>query len=158
MPTGSLGVWSIPQRTSKKEATVCARPHHWSNVDDAGTFSRFLTKEVLNIDSFPRILTGPVGTTKASKGIDYNWQFIAFYALWRPGPTPDALETQVLLCFDLSDKIWEVVSTALKQIDLVSTKQDPFALHKVLAECVVSEFDRALWTFQPIIRDTEKVP
>ncbi|KAL8858789.1 MAG: hypothetical protein Q9178_004706 [Gyalolechia marmorata] len=52
--------------------------------------------------------------------------------------------------------VWEDVSTSLKQIDLVSTNQDPFALHKVLAECVVAEFDRALWTFQPVIRDIEK--
>src|ERR1700722_15478747 len=108
--------------------------------DHIGTFSRFLTKEV----------------TKEPE-IKYEWQFMGFCTFWRPASQEVASELQVLLCFDLSPKIQDTISQAFQQQRLENVEDDPFALLKVVGEVVVERFDHALWTFQPIIRNFEKV-
>jgi hypothetical protein len=82
---------------------------------------------------------------------------MGFYTFWRPASKGVASELQVLLCFDLSPKIQDTVSQAFQQQHLENVEGDPFALLKVVAGVVTERFEHALWTFQPIIRNFEKV-
>lgn len=109
--------------------------------DHIGTFSRFLTKEV-----------------QQKPKIGYEWHFLGFATFWRPGGQEKvASELQVLLCFDLNLTIQASISEALQQQRLDNVEGDPFALLKVVAGVVVDQFDHALWTFQPLVRNFEKV-
>jgi hypothetical protein len=82
---------------------------------------------------------------------------MGFCTFWRPASREVASELQVLLCFDLSSNIQATVSQELQRQHLENVEGDPFTLLKVVAGVVMEQFDHALWTFQPIIRDFEKV-
>jgi hypothetical protein len=140
---GFFGSLDNPMQNPEKKSYSMSSNLHMSGrsiSDHTGTFSRFLTKEV----------------TKEPE-IKYDWQFMGFCTFWRPASQEAASELQVLLCFDLSTEIQDIVSQAFQQQHLENVEGDPFALLKVVAEVVVERFDYALWTFQPIIRKFEKV-
>ena len=46
---------------------------------------------------------------------------------------------------------------AFKEVDAGTSRGDPFAMHAVLVEALVKQYEMALWGFQAPIRNIEKV-
>lgn len=119
------------------------------------TYFRFLIKEV----DAPK--SGP---------IKYGWQFLSYYSFWcQPTSSstgPEALSDAkiqpipgrlILLCFDHTPKMRDIVCDAFKTVNEDTSRGDPFAMHAVLVDALVQQYERALWAFQRPIRNIEKV-
>jgi len=63
----------------------------------------------------------------------------------------------ILLCFDHTQKIRNIMCDAFKEVDAGTSRGDPFAMHAVLVEALVKQYEMALWGFQAPIRNIEKV-
>ncbi|PHH92863.1 hypothetical protein CDD83_4285 [Cordyceps sp. RAO-2017] len=131
--------WS---RACREANGFCSRnqdalPHYSGQA--YSTSSRFLIKEII-----PR---GPE--------YGYDWQYMAFASLWYR-PAPNAEESLVLLCFDLSAKMRGLVTAAFQESNPASWRDCPFGCYAVLAGVIAKCFDDALWGFREPVRNIEK--
>jgi hypothetical protein len=150
------------------ELTVAANPN-----SHEGTFSRFLSKQVREIDP-KRVLTprGPHNTNLISTlapEYAYDWHYMAFCTLWRSslvnhtedsgqGRTDESTdETNVLLCFDLDDNTTLRLRRLLHKADLRNWKNEPFLMLEYALSVVIDQCEKDLWSFQKPVRDIEKV-
>jgi hypothetical protein len=102
-----------------------------NDVDEIGTFFRFLIKDV--------------------KQHGYEWYKLGFFTDWHPSGKV------ITLCFGLPDKLKKSIKKAVETNGIGVPPVDPFALHGVLIEEVVALFDEALWHWRDLVRDIEKV-
>jgi hypothetical protein len=65
--------------------------------------------------------------------------------------------TQVLLCFDLSDKVWGKVLKGFQSCSGEDIRKCPFGIYNPLTEAITLCYDEALWGFRRPIRDIERV-
>ena len=102
----------------------------------AATQCRFLIKRLIN------------------NQINYEWLFMAFSTLWY---TFNGKESQILLCFDLSEEITDAVITSIKASNPTHIFKCPFAIYDILLSPISKIYDESLWEFRIPIRDIEKV-
>ncbi|KAJ4286520.1 hypothetical protein N0V90_013220 [Kalmusia sp. IMI 367209] len=114
------------------------------------TISRFLLKEV--------------GDQKAPDSLKYHWRFLAFSTLWvRKKANEDA--TLILLCFDLIEEeaplgrsMHTIFQEYLRKLAGNEVLQCPYRVYIPLIEVIVSQYNRAGWTFRGPVRTVEKTP
>jgi hypothetical protein len=102
----------------------------------AATQCRFLIKRLINHQ------------------ISYEWLFMAFSTLWY---ISNGKESQILLCFDLSEEITDMVMTNIKASNPTVVLKCPFAIYDILLSPISRIYDESLWEFRIPIRDIEKV-
>lgn len=119
-------------------------------AESHSSFCRFLMKEV-DEKGHPEHLT-------------YHWRYLAFHSLWfRTNSDP----TRILLCFDLNEPKLERQDSNLppmrkafakrfKSIANSGLTNCPYEIYKPLLEEVVTQYNRACWTFRKPVRDVEK--
>ncbi len=133
----------IPESAGHSHCKSVPTLTYWRDgVKRTGFFSRFLIKEI-----HPEL-----PPTEA-----YEWQYLAFCSLWYCGEQEDSLGVHVLLCFDVSQRIQGAISTGFRATQGADLRNSPFSLQIELAEIVVAQYDKALWTFRKPIRNIEKV-
>src|SRR3984885_9944314 len=114
-----------------------------NDVDEIGTFFRFLIKEA-NQQS-----TNPYDVRKTEP--DYEWYKLGFFTDWHSSGKV------ITLCFGLPDILKNPIIEAVMTNEMGTPLVGPFALHTVLVEEVVALFDRALWNWRHLVRGIEKV-
>lgn len=95
--------------------------------------------------------------------MEYHWRFLAFANLWfRKRSTQEM--SLVLLCFDLreekappSGSMHVAFVKELNMLDHEQVLKCPYSIYVPLLDIVVSQFNRATWTFRVPVRNVEKV-
>jgi hypothetical protein len=102
-------------------------------------------------------------TTTGTKSPIYHWRFLAFATLWcKKRGAGEA--TLILLCFDLREKpappsgsMHTVFLNELNTLIRKEVLQCPYSIYVPLLETIISQFNRAVWTFRGPVRAVEKV-
>jgi hypothetical protein len=115
-----------------------------NDVDETGTFFRFLIKEAKQ-----RKPTNAQDVREAK--FDYDWYKLSFFTDWH---TSGKVNT---LCFGLPNMLKDSIVKAVRTKGMGIPLVDPFTLHAVLIEEVVALFDQALWHCRDLVRKIEKV-
>jgi hypothetical protein len=115
-----------------------------NDVDEIGTFFRFLIKEVKQ-----RKPTNAQDVRRAE--FDYDWYKLSFFTDWHPSGRV------IILCFGLPNMVKDSIVESVKTKGMRMPLVDPFALHTVLIEEVVALFDQELWRWRDLVRKIEKV-
>jgi hypothetical protein len=90
-------------------------------------------------------------------GYTYDWEYLAFVTLWYIPENEDVPATQILLCFDLSSNMQDLIIKGIKEREPDCYGNCPFAIYDTLMKTVVSYFDQALWGFRIPVRHIENV-
>jgi hypothetical protein len=115
-----------------------------NNVDEIGTFFRFLIKEAK--------IRKPTNAHEVRKAeFNYEWYKLGFFTDWHTSGKA------IALCFGLPDTLRDSIKKAVMTNGMGMPLIDPFALHTVLVEEVVVLFDDALWHWRDLVRGIEKV-
>lgn len=102
-----------------------------------GTWFRFLIKQVIR--------------ESLSTDACYVWDKIGFFTTWLPA------DHHVILCFDLPFALQSrLQSSIISNQDNISLN-DPYSLHTIIVEEVLSLFDISVWSLRDSVRMVEKV-
>ena len=117
---------------------------HGAVVDHTGTMFRFLIKE-------PRDRSMDPIKDVSENTITYVWHTLGFFTSWMP------LNGSVVFCFDLPPSLKDSLFVSFRDSTTPIRMDDPFAVHVVLLEEVISLFDHVLWSTRDLVRGIEKV-
>ncbi|KAG8623515.1 hypothetical protein KVT40_008491 [Elsinoe batatas] len=104
-----------------------------------------------------RLLIKMAGTMDASdlkhehKGVPYGWSEIGVFTRWQP----DGRVTVLVQCDDRPE-----IVDAIKQLHLdtflAQCQKDPYAIHALILDQLVKEFDDSVWSWRKWVREFEK--
>jgi hypothetical protein len=135
----------IRETTMKNWKALVSHPKYSRSIDIewTGSLFHFLIKEP----------TKPLlpGNNILNIGIPYLWHRLGFYTFWTPS------KDLIALCFDLPQSLIQALSTSLLDSEAQFQLHDPFSIHTLLVERVITCYDTSLWAWRDVIRELERV-
>ena len=139
MPAGFSDAETLWITNSRSKAIVCLClcQKQVFLIELLGTWFRFLIKQIKR-DS-------------PSADASYVWDKAAFFTTWLP------TDHHVILCFDLPCAPQSRLQSALSSNPDTFCLNDPYSLHAIIVEEVLSLFDISVWSLRDSVRMVEKV-
>ena len=115
-----------------------------NNVDEIGTFFRFLIKDAK--------IRKPANARDVRKAeFAYEWYKLGFFTDWHTSGKV------IALCFGVPETLKDSIKKAVTTNGMGMPLVDPFTLHTVLVEEAVALFDQSLWHWRDLVRNIELV-